>query len=229
MDGIGILEIDYISPPSLNEDSIDIIDEVYNNKLNWTNIEDNHLFTFRDSTNAIMKKFQLLPNYCNKDIVQTIEKLKAVCTDTKNPREISVVLPMFEFFVDITNRASTTLIIFDNIDCANIMKVAKNNFQMGDRLDNGVECFFSFGEMVYDTVNKETAVIVGHTKKRVYAISCYSRMQCYRRRADPIPYARSCHLMRKVCSSQSLNFRIVKECADLDEFIVPNSERAYDF
>ena len=229
MDGSGILEIYYTNPPSMEDDSIDTVSELYSNKLKWASIRDNHLFTFRDSTIAIMKKFRLLPNYCSKAIVQSIDELRIVCTDIEDPKEISAIVPIFEFALDRTG-SRTTLIILDSLDCANIIKVAQNtNFQSGDRLDNGVECLFSFGEVVYDTVDEESAVVVGHTKKRVYAISCCSREQCYRRRADPTPYARSCHLMKKMQSSQSLNYRIVKECADLDKYIVPHSERAYDF
>ena len=222
IDCMDILEIDYIKPTFVfqKQGGTDIVEDVYNNRQSWSDVKDNYIYTFVDGTQAIMKKF----------VPITTKEVATSSSNTQSPREeeVSVILPILEYSDSPTTSASTSTIFLDCRDCANITKVTQYDFQKGDYLEGGVEYLFSFGEVAYDTVSDRVVVVVGHRKTKVYAVSGFSIIQNFCTDVAITPYSRSTWLLRTVASAaNALNYRVVRECADMEQYVIHNSEKAY--
>jgi hypothetical protein len=140
----------------------------------------------------------------------------------------SKLIPVREKSNSPTTSASTSTIFLDCRDCTNITKVTQYDFQKGDYSEGGVEYLFSFGEVAYDTVSDRVVVVVGHRKTKVYAVSGFSIIQNFCTDVAITPYSRSTRLLRTVASAaNALNYRVVRECADMEQYVIHNSEKAY--
>ena len=212
-----------------------IVEDVYNAQLLWKYVEDNDTFNFMDGTKAIMRKFQIETSYCDVESVQSTEELRLTCTSPCRPSHASVLIPLVE--MPASSFYAPTTFILDCRDCANILKVAPENFQAGDEMTTSRgerwTCSFGFGEVVqtHGRNNKrEVGVVVGHTKTRVYLITDGSIRENHRTLVSATPFAKSVRSVEKVQGVTSVfNHTVMKGCGVMEDFVVHNSETAYDF
>ena len=225
-------------PFRVDDEGKTCIEDVYNRQLSWKYVDDNHLFTFMDGTKAIMKKFRIMPSYCDMESVRTTKELRLTCTRPwRSPEYASVLIPLINMPASSLHQPTTFII--DCRDCANIVKIAPYDFKVGDEMETrqGVKwtCSFGFGEVVRtcgrNNIN-EKAVVVGHTKTRVYLITDGSIAENHSgpNIVSVTPFARNLNLVERVEGAPVvLNHLLIKGCGDMEDYVVHNSETAYDF
>ena len=191
----------------------DNIEEVYSSKVKWVDLKDNHLFYFRDNTYGILKKFRMADMYCNT---------------SEDPIGMSVVTPFSRCHCLIGHDGHSFCQHFTIRDCVNIIKVAKTDFRRNDRLaENEGTYSFHFGQCVYDARKNECAVVVGQTKHFAYIVTEASIKANRSRRCSVKPILRKIGSLQAVPTFKVLNYKVVKECASMEDYVVYNSERPY--
>lgn len=200
------------------------VDEVYNNRHKWSALYDNYNFNFDDGTVGTLKKFKLQQCYHSPEDVHVIEEEQSICIDTKEPHAIWLIIPFVVLEPKLTQH-------FDCRDCTNILKVAKVDFKKGQRIDSvdtyAQQYVFSFGERVYDTEKDKHAVVVGQSRCFAYIISEDSVTADLLKRKTIMPIRRKIGVLQSVPSRKALNYKTVRACALMEDYVVHKSEGAY--
>lgn len=206
------------------------VDDVYSSKDLLAKRMDNHQFYFYDGTQGVLKRFRIRSTYIDPEVVRSIEDLRTSCTDINRPSQVSVILPLMP---TIGLDDETTMHFLQCSDCANIIKVAKDRDfrrnQPMDKQQSDTVFSFSFGERVLDTTTKETTVVVGQTRTCTYVISESSIIENMRSKVSITPKRVATKRLSTIMSTKALNFRVVQECALMEDYIVPNSEGPYAY
>ena len=205
------------------------VEEVYNNKHKWSTLYDNYTFHFDDGTNGILKKFPIRPCFysSNRDIEEHEALSGGVCDNPLHPRHVWLILPRTILQAD---DGELGVKLFCR-DCTNIVNITKEDFKRGNMIDpndaSKGEYKFSFGERVYDKGNNEHAIVVGQTKCFVYIISEATAEWDWARKVSIKPVRRKVGAFESVPSKRALNYRVIAECAAMENFIVVYGEASY--
>lgn len=205
------------------------VEEVYNNKHKWSTLYDNYTFDFDDGTRGILKKFPIRSCfYSNNRDIDEYEELRGVCDDPQRPRHVWLIIPYIVLSHSEDEELRAKLFCQE---CTNIVRITKEDFQRGDMIDptdasKGLYKF-SFGERVYDKGNDEHAIVVGQTKCFVYIISEVTAEWDWSRNVSIKPVRRKVDAFKSVPSRRAVNYRVVAECAAMEDFIVEHGEAFY--
>ena len=200
------------------------MDEIYNNKNKWHSLYDNYTFYLDNGAIGILKEFDLRHWICNKNTVEDNELLREVCNNINRPHSAWIIVPFVMFETGLTER-------FEPPSCTNILDVAKVDFNKGQMIDPSDESagryLFSFGERVYDATKQEDSVVVGQTKYYAYILDAGSIYDDYQKDRTIKPIRRRVDLLNSTSNQKALNFRMVKECAAMEHFVVYDTKYHY--